>query len=100
MTSSAPITSVFNDGYIAEMYELYRRDPTAVEQFLAAVLRLRREPGRGGGRRGEAPAPAAADGRLLRKVAGAAALIQAIRTYGHLAVPIDPLGTPPKGRWS
>ena len=25
--SALPITSVFNDGYIAETYEAYRRDP-------------------------------------------------------------------------
>src|SRR5206468_268198 len=33
----------------------------------------------------------------LRKTAGAAALIDAIRQYGHLAVQLDPLGTQPPG---
>jgi len=39
----------------------------------------------------------AADGALLRKTAGAAALVDAIRQYGHFAVPLDPLGTQPSG---
>ena len=31
----------------------------------------------------------------MRKVAGAAGLVQAIRQYGHLDVQLDPLGSPP-----
>ncbi|HEY7878449.1 MAG TPA: 2-oxoglutarate dehydrogenase E1 component, partial [Gemmatimonadaceae bacterium] len=38
---------------------------------------------------------ATADAAFLRKVAGAAALVQAIRQYGHLDVQLDPLGSPP-----
>jgi len=93
--TSLPITSVFNDGYVAEMYELYRRDRTAVEeswrQFFAFAESLAGTAGTAG------TAAGAADPDMLRRVAGAAALVQAIRSYGHLAVPIDPLGTPPKG---
>jgi 2-oxoglutarate dehydrogenase E1 component len=37
------------------------------------------------------------DAQLLRKVAAAAKLVDAIRNFGHLAVPLDPLGTPPGG---
>ena len=90
------ITSVFNDGYIAEMYESYRRDPASVEeswrQFFAVAATLAGAPA-------GAPAEggAAADPALLRKVAGASSLVTAIRRYGHLAVPIDPLGSPPYG---
>jgi len=87
--TSPTITSVFNDGYIAEQYELYRRDPASVEeswrQYFAVAERL--APGRG----------TAADPSMLAKVASAATLVQAIRTYGHLAVPLDPLGSAPKG---
>jgi 2-oxoglutarate dehydrogenase E1 component len=91
--SALPITSVFNDGYIAETYEAYRRDPASVDeswrQFFRVAERL-------------AGRPAAADGggydaSLLRKAASAAALLGAIQRYGHLAVQIDPLGTPPPG---
>jgi 2-oxoglutarate dehydrogenase E1 component len=93
MTSPA-ITSVYNDGYVAEMYELYRRDRTAVDeswrQFFGFAESL-------AGAAGAPGSATAADPELLRKVAGAASLIQAIRTYGHLAVQIDPLGAEPKG---
>jgi len=93
--TSVPITSVFNDGYIAEMYELYRRDPTAVDeswrQFFSFAESL------AGAGAGQAAPGGTADPALLHKVAGAASLIQAIRTHGHLAVPIDPLGSQPKG---
>jgi 2-oxoglutarate dehydrogenase E1 component len=37
------------------------------------------------------------DPAFLRDVAAAAELVDAIRSYGHLAVPLDPLGTPAEG---
>ena len=88
--SSLPITGVFNDGLIAELFESYRRDPASVDeswrQFFRVAERLA----------GAAPA-GGYDAELLRKAAGAGSLVGAIRTYGHLAVPLDPLGTPPPG---
>ena len=44
-----------------------------------------------------APAEAAADGLLVGGVAAAMALIKAIRTHGHLAANLDPLGSEPVG---
>jgi len=44
-----------------------------------------------------APAAGALDSAQLRKVAGAAELIQSIRAFGHLAAQIDPLGNTPPG---
>ena len=93
MSTFPPTTSVFNDGYIAEMYETYRRDPSAVDeswrQFFRTAESLAGITEITGGAR--------ADDRLLRKTAAAASLIEAIREYGHLAVQLDPLGTPPPG---
>jgi 2-oxoglutarate dehydrogenase E1 component len=91
--SNPPITSVFNDGYIAEQYEAYRRDPASVEESWRQFFRLAQQYGGGG----QASTTVAADPVYLRKVAGAAALVDAIRQYGHLAVPLDPLGSPPAG---
>ena len=84
-----PATTVFNDGYIAEMLEAWRKDPASVDEswrqfFRAAELM-------GGGARG------GHDDAALRKAAGAASLADAIREYGHLAVQLDPLGSPPPG---
>ena len=92
--NSEPVTGVFNDGYIAEQYELYRKDRNAVDsswrQFFQFAERL-------GGSPAAATGSAQADATLLRKVAGAASLLEAIRAYGHLATPIDPLGKPRSG---
>ncbi|MDE3172394.1 MAG: 2-oxoglutarate dehydrogenase E1 component [Gemmatimonadota bacterium] len=91
--SGVPISSVFNDGYIAEVYEAYRRDPASVDESWRQFFRFAESLG------GAAPAPVAGghDAEQLRKAAGAGALVAAIRRYGHYAVPIDPLGTPPHG---
>jgi 2-oxoglutarate dehydrogenase E1 component len=87
--SSLPISSVFNDGYVAEQYDRYRQDPGAVDESWRQFFRLAESLG--------GTAGGAADPELLRKTAAAAHLVQHIREYGHLAVPLDPLGTPPPG---
>ena len=92
MSSFPPTTTVFNDGYIAETYEAYRRDPSSVDeswrQFFRTAESLTGITGATG---------ASSDPELLRKTAGAATLIDAIRHYGHLAVQLDPLGSKPVG---
>jgi 2-oxoglutarate dehydrogenase E1 component len=90
---SLPIASVFNDGYIAEHFEAYRRDPNSVDETWRQFFRLAESLG------GATPA-AASDAEhqaFAAKVAGAARYTAAIRRYGHLAVQLDPLGTPPPG---
>jgi 2-oxoglutarate dehydrogenase E1 component len=96
--SSDPITGVFNDGYISEAYEAYRRDPASVDESWRQFFRFAESlsgtlPPTAEG----AAAPARVDADLLRKVAAAAKLVDAIRNFGHLAVPLDPLGTSPGG---
>src|SRR6476620_4239630 len=93
--SSEPITSVFNDGYIAEAYESYRRDPASVDESWRQFFRFAES--LSGPSAPSAGVVAAGDEALLRKVAGAAALVGAIQRYGHLAVQLDPLGSPPLG---
>ncbi|HKO16190.1 MAG TPA: 2-oxoglutarate dehydrogenase E1 component [Gemmatimonadaceae bacterium] len=92
---SLPITSSFNDGYIAELYDAYRRDPAAVDESWRQYFRFAERLASGGA--GATGATGAFDEALLRKVAGAAALEGAIQRYGHLAVQLDPLGSPPLG---
>ena len=103
MTSSA-ITSVFNDGVIAEQFERYRHDPASVDETWRQYFRIAESlfAGENAPRVvATVPAPASASGtidlELLKKVAAAANLQQAIRNYGHYAVQLDPLGTPPSG---
>ncbi|HEU4993253.1 MAG TPA: 2-oxoglutarate dehydrogenase E1 component [Gemmatimonadaceae bacterium] len=88
---SLPVTNAFNDGYIAELYEQFRRDPNSVDESWRQYFRFAEQ------LTGAAPAAAPADAQLLRKVAGAAGLVSAIQRYGHLCVQIDPLGSPPLG---
>src|SRR5919107_4271969 len=90
MSAFPPSTTVFNDAYIAEAFERYRRDPASVDESWRQYFRAAESLGGGGTTGG-------ADEGLLRKTAGATALVQAIRQYGHLAVQLDPLGTPPTG---
>ena len=89
--SSLPISGVFNDGLIAELFESYRRDPSSVDESWRQFFRLAETLGGGG------TAAPGVDANLLRKTAGAASLLGAIQRYGHLAVQLDPLGSPPPG---
>jgi 2-oxoglutarate dehydrogenase E1 component len=89
--STPPVASVFNDAYIAEQLEAYRRDPASVDESWRQFFRLAEQIGGGTGAAGTVDAAA------LRAAAGAASLINAIRQYGHLAVRIDPLGSEPPG---
>ena len=92
--NSGPITTSVNDAYIAQLYDAYRRDPASVDeswrQFFDVAQRF-------SGGDPTPPSGGPADPGLLKKAAGAAALMQATRSYGHFAVPLDPLGTPPLG---
>jgi 2-oxoglutarate dehydrogenase E1 component len=92
--SSDPITGVFNDGYITEVYEAYRRDPASVDESWRQFFRFAEN--LGGSPAATGPA-AGIDARLLSKVAAAAKLVDAIRSFGHLDVPLDPLGSAPPG---
>jgi 2-oxoglutarate dehydrogenase E1 component len=93
--SSEPITSVFNDGYIAEAYESFRRDPSSVDESWRQFFRFAESIS---GVTAATPAAGApADAELLKKVAGAASLADSIRAYGHLLAETDPLGNRPPG---
>jgi len=95
-----PTTSAFNDGVIAEQFERYRQDPSSVDESWRQYFRTAEAlfGNSASGTANDAPAaPATSDVAYLRKVAAASSLVQAIRNYGHLAVQVDPLGTPPSG---
>jgi 2-oxoglutarate dehydrogenase E1 component len=82
-----------NAGYVAELLERYQRDPSSVDPAARAALaglRVSIEPSSR-----QAP-PAARDG-VMPAAAGAAALAQAIRLFGHLGARLDPLGSSPPG---
>ena len=88
-----------NAGYIFELYERYQRDPQSVDAAAREFFQHWSPPE--DGFPAAAIRPAAVE-RLPAAVAptqaaAAANLAHAIRTYGHLAAQLDPLGAPPKG---
>jgi len=104
------LTSVFNDGYIAEQFEQYRRDPGSVDETWRQYFRVAASLYASGTVAASAPpvassitspvnaaSPVEPDIALLQKAAAAAALQAAIRSYGHFAVQLDPLGAAPPG---
>jgi len=95
MADTQITTSAFNDGYIAEMFEAFRADPSSVDESWRQFFRLAAQFS-ATTVAGEAMA-SGADPELPRLAAAAASLAQNIRLFGHLAVPLDPLGTSPLG---
>jgi 2-oxoglutarate dehydrogenase E1 component len=87
-----PIASVFNDAYIAELYERYRRDPASVDESWRQFFRLAASLGAGTAAPSDAP-----DQDFARRMVGVSRYLNSIRRYGYLAVPLDPLGSPPPG---
>lgn len=72
-----------NAGYVLELYEKYRHNPSSVDQATRNLFD-RWKPSEDG-----AAAPAAAE---VNKIVGVINLAQTIRSLGHLDVEIDPLG--------
>ena len=84
-----------NAGYLAELWERYRRDPRSVDAETRAFF----EANPGGPSKPEGPYDRPADARAAAPttIVRAFNLAQSIRRYGHLAARIDPLGTEPMG---
>jgi 2-oxoglutarate dehydrogenase E1 component len=78
-----------NQGYVLELYERFRQDPSSVDPETRALFEGWTPPG-------EEPAMQAAAVNL-RTAVGAVNLAKAIRLYSHLAAKLDPLGHPPEG---
>ncbi|MEP6834427.1 MAG: 2-oxoglutarate dehydrogenase E1 component [Gemmatimonas sp.] len=107
------LTSVFNDGYIAEQFEQFRRDPGSVDETWRQYFRVAESlfasgavaaPLSANGNAAasisssvRAPVSGTPDITTLQKAAAASALQTAIRNYGHFAVQLDPLGSAPPG---
>ncbi len=87
-----------NAGYVLELYDRYLADPESVDAdsraFFQAFTPSPPEPAAPAMVSSPAVAPPNVD---LKKVAAAVGLATGIREYGHLAVPLDPLGSPPPG---
>jgi 2-oxoglutarate dehydrogenase E1 component len=87
-----------NAGYVLELYDRYLADPESVDADSRAFFETFTPPPDGvATATATSTAPAAVSGIDLKKVAGAVELANGIRDNGHLAVQLDPLGSPPIG---
>ena len=78
-----------NRGYVLELYEKYRQDPSAVDAETRDLFERWTPP---------ADSAPVAEGIPFQEIVGAANLAQSIRQYGHLVATLDPLGIrPPVG---
>jgi len=75
-----------NRGYILELYEKFRRDPSSVDQATREIFEQWTPPSL------DEHLAEPATSATLQKGVGAFSLMQAIRRYGHLAARLDPLG--------
>jgi len=87
--------SGINLGYVLELYDRYRTDPSSVDADTRAVFEgwtppAAVEPDEAGPAAGGHDVPA-------RAAVAAVNLAQSIRRYGHLAAQLDPLGAKPIG---
>src|SRR5215207_4467675 len=81
--------SGLNRGYVLELYEKYRRDPSSVDAETRAVFEQWTPPAD--------ETPQVDSATPFQKIVGAVNLAQSIRRYGHLAAQLDPLGAQPIG---
>lgn len=87
-----------NLGYVQEQYELYKQDPNSVDEGYRELFERYGEPvapvtvSSGQSVVSSTETPAKVDTNLLKKAVAAERLVWNIRTYGHLAADIDPLG--------
>ncbi len=77
-----------NRGYVLELYEKYRQDPSSLDDDTKAIFE------RWTPTQEESPA-ALTSGVPLEKVVGAVNLAESMRRYGHLAAKLDPMGMRP-----
>jgi 2-oxoglutarate dehydrogenase E1 component len=78
--------SGLNRGYVLELYERFRKDPSSVDATTRALFEQWTPPAE------DAEEAGPVSGESLHKAVGAVALAQSIRRYGHLAAKLDPLG--------
>src|SRR5918992_1176965 len=79
-----------NRGYVLELYEKYRQDPSSVDRGTQSIFEQWTPPADDA-----APVPAAPAARY--RAVGPAPPPRWTRRYGHLAAQLDPLGARPVG---
>ncbi|HEY3886907.1 MAG TPA: hypothetical protein VGL62_16950, partial [Vicinamibacterales bacterium] len=83
--------SGLNRGYVVELYDRFRADPSSVDAATRELFQQWMPPAEAEAR------PAIVETTSLATAVGAVNLAQSIRRYGHLAAQVDPLGGKPPG---
>jgi 2-oxoglutarate dehydrogenase E1 component len=83
-----------NAGYVLELYERYRQNPTSVDASTRAIFDAWSPENRLNAEQEAATAIAPIE---VTKIVAASALAHAIRSRGHLGAHLDPLGSEPLG---
>lgn len=90
-----------NAGYVLEQYDRYLTDPGSVstefQQFFSSFDPATLEAAASGVVVSGTAAEAAPREDQIEKIVAAVQLATGLREYGHLAVQLDPIGTPPPG---
>src|SRR5438034_4895148 len=88
-----------NRGYVLELYDRFRQDPSSVDPATRALFERWTPPAEGLPPEGGSHDLQSRDFAKidLHKVVGAVTLAESIRRYGHLAAQLDPLGGRPVG---
>ncbi|MHB8626338.1 MAG: 2-oxoglutarate dehydrogenase E1 component [Aggregatilineales bacterium] len=86
-----------NEGYVLDLYERYRRDPQTVDPAVQAFFAHWSPMDDGHATNGLSASARAAPAMPLEAIAGVVNYAQAIRSFGHLAAQLDPLGSSPPG---
>ena len=90
-----------NAGYVLEQYDRYIEDPGSVstefQAFFSSFDPATLEATANGTPATHASTAAAPREDQIEKIVAAVQLATGLREYGHLAVPLDPIGTPPPG---
>src|SRR4051812_33482650 len=83
-----------NAGYVADLFDQYQQDPASVDAETRAIFDAWQRTASSR----SSPAPAPTTNVLdVSAAAGAAALAQGIRLFGHRGASLDPLGSDPPG---
>ncbi len=85
-----------NAGYVLELYERYKQDPTLVDEATRAVFATW-APKQAPQKLAESQPVAELTSAQLAQALAVSALAHAIRERGHLGAHLDPLGSPPMG---
>ncbi len=84
---------IFNEAYVAELYQCYRQDPSSVDEASRAIFDQWVPPLT----KRDAPHSATLSATPCATLVRAVNYVESLRKFGYMSARIDPLGSPPPG---